>query len=55
MSEYIEKKGTWVPADYKPYLFVQCSHCAERVSKWNRPDRCPHCGAKMNEEETDNA
>ncbi len=46
-----EKKATWVPADYKPYLFVQCSRCAGRVPKRDKPPRCPHCNAKMDLEE----
>lgn len=43
----VERKGTWVPADYKPYLFVQCSRCAGRAPKSNPPEQCPHCGVKM--------
>lgn len=43
----VERKGTWVPADYKPYLFVQCSLCAGRAPKSDPPEQCPHCGAVM--------
>ena len=48
------RHGRWeyIPGDGKFRAILICSSCRRNVGEYNRFNYCPHCGAKMDLEET---